>query len=559
MRRRGIPNVSIYKPKSRSTARHKWLVAYLANPDDLHRTVESVSTDYEVTRQYACELSRKLDRRRLGLITADDDKLAAAAAIPLADHITDFADWLIARGVTEKQSGEVKSRLTKLAEWCEFHRLGELSASKVQSGVNDWRDENGRAAETCNKYLKAAKQFSKWASSKAERKITEHVFSDLTSYNVEADRRHVRRSLTGDELAALLAATERGEVWVRDGRRMSGPDRRILYTLAAYTGLRRSELASLTPESFDLGERTPTVTVDAAHSKHRRTDVLFVRADVAALLRPWLDTKAAGKRIFAVPDKAFLMLYADMAAAGVAISTTSGIADFHSLRHTFGTILAASGAPITVLRELMRHTDIRLTMRYVHPTLHDQVKALDGLPGLAQPRQQQQLRATGTYGGAAPDSAAPGAENETGPLKKRAGFNRKGVSNAALTECSRQVSNLQPSASEADATTPPPSDAQVPAAARLCNHENPIGASARSGPSGTPGDEQGRPENAERCATRLPGSDAPPPTSVYGTDAAITPAAPAAPLDLDEIRAAYEQLGRLLGKAPPPPVTEDED
>jgi hypothetical protein len=30
-------------------------------------------------------------------------------------------------------------------------------------------------------------------------------------------------------------------------------------------------------------------------------------------------------------------------------------------------------------------------------------------------------------------------------------------------------------------------------------------------------------------------------------------------LDLDEIRAAYEQLGRLLGKAPPPPVTEDED
>lgn len=64
-----------------------------------------------------------------------------------------------------------------------------------------------------------------------------------------------------------------------------GPESRAhLYTMALFTGLRRKELASLTPSSFDLKSPLPTLTVAAACSKHRRRDVLPVHAELAQSL-----------------------------------------------------------------------------------------------------------------------------------------------------------------------------------------------------------------------------------------------------------------------------------
>ncbi|MBR6162630.1 site-specific integrase [bacterium] len=39
---------------------------------------------------------------------------------------------------------------------------------------------------------------------------------------------------------------------------------------------------------------------------------------------------------------------------------------FHDLRHTVGTRLAKAGVPINVIKEIMAHSDIQTTMRYVH-------------------------------------------------------------------------------------------------------------------------------------------------------------------------------------------------
>jgi hypothetical protein len=46
----------------------------------------------------------------------------------------------------------------------------------------------------------------------------------------------------------------------------------------------------------------------------------------------------------------------------------AGLEDFtfHDLRHTFGTRLAASGADVVKIRELMGHASITTTMRYMH-------------------------------------------------------------------------------------------------------------------------------------------------------------------------------------------------
>src|SRR5271155_3997636 len=54
------------------------------------------------------------------------------------------------------------------------------------------------------------------------------------------------------------------------------------------TGLRAGELRSLTPDSFNLTSQSPTVTVEACYSKHRRKDVLPLHPDMVPRLRQWL-------------------------------------------------------------------------------------------------------------------------------------------------------------------------------------------------------------------------------------------------------------------------------
>jgi integrase len=70
----------------------------------------------------------------------------------------------------------------------------------------------------------------------------------------------------------------------------------MLYLVSVYTDLPASELASLTPESFDLGDR-PTVTVLAAYSKRRRENVLPLHPDVVRRFRPWLADRRPGERL----------------------------------------------------------------------------------------------------------------------------------------------------------------------------------------------------------------------------------------------------------------------
>ena len=95
------------------------------------------------------------------------------------------------------------------------------------------------------------------------------------------------------------------------------------------------------------------------------------------------------------------MFRADLEAAGIPYVNESGLyADFHCLRHTTGSFLAASGANPKVAQEIMRHSDINLTMsRYSHVYKGQTSAAIENLPDLSKPSaQSQKAIATGTNG-----------------------------------------------------------------------------------------------------------------------------------------------------------------
>jgi len=172
----------------------------------------------------------------------------------------------------------------------------------------------------------------------------------------------------------------------RVGRKfgMSGHQRTMLYQLAIETGLRANELRSLTVGSFDF--KNNIVTVEAAYNKHRRQDKLPLKPGTAAELKKLFANKMPNTQAFNVPNKPIKLLKPDLEAAGIEYVDDAGLyADFHSLRHTTGTLLALSGA------HPMRHSDINLTMsRYTHIFRSQESEAIAKLPDLSQ------RKATGT-------------------------------------------------------------------------------------------------------------------------------------------------------------------
>ena len=201
----------------------------------------------------------------------------------------------------------------------------------------------------------------------------------LMRLNNEVDVRHQRRALSADEVVRLLESARTSNRRIQG---YSGELRARSYLFSYMTGLRRKEMASLTPASFQLDAEPVTVTVEAACSKHRRRDVLPLHPDLAAEICGWIVGLETDARLFPNLDrkKTWLMVKLDLERVGIRYETAEGVADFHAAgRHTHVTELFRSGASPTQVRELARHSDIRMTMRYTHVGLAEQAKALAGL------------------------------------------------------------------------------------------------------------------------------------------------------------------------------------
>ena len=215
----------------------------------------------------------------------------------------------------------------------------------------------------------------------------------LQSINVKADRRHDRRSLEPDEIRLLLETTQ--DQPKRFG--MTGYERALLYRLTVETGLRREELESLKKSSLNFD--TCTVTVEPGYTKNKKIAILPLRKDTAAELQVFLSSKMPTTKAFKVPVKTADMLKEDLAAASIPYVDDAGrFADFHSLRHSTGSLLAAAGVHPKVIQAIMRHSDINLTMsRYTHLFRGQESEAVAKLPDLSLPsKKKQRVVATGT-------------------------------------------------------------------------------------------------------------------------------------------------------------------
>jgi excisionase family DNA binding protein len=428
----------------------KWYGRYVDGAGRLQRVPLSESKD--TARRMLAKLAGDAQLASVGIV----DPFAEHRRRLLVDHLEDFGRYLRDKGNTADHVSKTVSRCRAVIEGCKFLYSDDLQPSAVVAFVAGLRDKDRRpelppglefftfreAAEilgvrvdsvwrmikrgqlqcrgpkqeggrrrrflradleeclaggrchlrapgiaTSNHYLTAIKQFSKWLV--FDRRTGTDPLVCLSRQNADVDVRRPRRALKEDLFSRFVEATAGGASF----RGIAGPDRLVLYTLAANTGFRAGELASLTPRSFALDATPPTVTVQAGYSKHRREDVQPLRADVADLMRQYLVGRPADKPVWpgTWSKVAAEMLRLDLDAAGIPYQDDSGrYFDFHALRGQFISLLAARGVHPKVAQTLARHSTITLTMDYyTHLDVFDVSGALDKLPGVTPPRKPE--------------------------------------------------------------------------------------------------------------------------------------------------------------------------
>lgn len=341
------------------------------------------------------EIVKEIEQRRAGVTSP----FTAGVRKPLREHLTDFEQVQRSRGNKKTHYQAVVARCRAIIVGCGFVKAGDIAASKIQNFLASLRTSHKArqkpaketppdalpplvSAQTRAFYLTAFKAFCRWMV--LDRRMPDNPVAHLQPRSTAADRRHDRAVLSSEDLAKLIAAAKKGQ----PVHNLTGTDRAMLYLVAAYTGLRAHELASLTPASFKLDCARPTLTVQAGYSKHGETDVLPVHPDLIAVLPEWMRFRPADEPLW--PSKWYLhaarMMRVDLAVAKVPYKTADGrFHDFHSLRHTHGTALGGADVPLRDHMRLMRHSDPRLTMRYCHAELVDQARSLGKLPSLPPP------------------------------------------------------------------------------------------------------------------------------------------------------------------------------
>ncbi len=354
-----------HRPNGPWTA--KWLGA------DAKWKTKGGFTTKAAAKDYALHQQQEAAKVRAGINDPKAQARREAELRAVADHVEDYRRSLIAKGDTAKHADHTAGVLRRLLADAGADRLSGLAPDRIQEALGRLRAV--KSARTCNHALGAVKAFAAWLHDAGRLAEVPRGLRKLGKYNEEADRKRVRRALTPEQLERLIAAAESGPRFVR----LEGPDRAMLYRLAAGIGFRANELRTLTPEAFRVDGDDPSVVVRAAYAKNGREAVQPIRRELADRLRPWLAGKAPGVPVLAVPEKTAEMLRGDLLLAGIPYETNEGTADFHSIRSAFITAMIRSGADPATVQKLARHSTVVLTLeRYTKTGRADLRKALEG-------------------------------------------------------------------------------------------------------------------------------------------------------------------------------------
>lgn len=319
--------------------------------------------DKSAAKHVANEVDKRADMARAGLIPISKVFEVQGVAghvskqrMTIPDAIEAYHRSMVASGL--RSADKFKQTITRICQEANWRYVTDISTKSIEAYLT--AESETKANQSINTALQRISAFCHYL--KRDGIIADVPTEGIKRRNPAEGRRHVRRSLSLDEVRQLTAAA------TRDG--VKGQTRALIYRLICCTGMRRDEVESLTPKMLQNDD----IRMPAEHCKNKREAVFPLPAEVASALREHIMRMriADDKSIFGCLHNLPARMRKDLAEARIAYEVDGRVIDVHALRGTYGTLLAAAGVPLAVVQKLMRHSDPRLTSNtYLDPAQLD--------------------------------------------------------------------------------------------------------------------------------------------------------------------------------------------
>jgi len=238
---------------------------------------------------------------------------------------------------------------------------------------------------TKRNYYKHLKVFFKWLN---EQKIIDENPCDSVVPPKKKDKL-VDKIFSEEELGIIFDAFKEHHKMCKENRHIVQKSLRQdwfipMITTAYYTGLRRKEITNLKWHQVDLKNREISVT----DTKNGRERTVVVFDNVRKTLKNWLKQSGNPKKGYVFPSpkshqKKQVALPGDYVSKVfkkyVKKTDLKESIHFHGLRHSCATFMIRKGFDVTMVKEMLGHKSIEVTMRYVSLCVKDRMNRAEEL------------------------------------------------------------------------------------------------------------------------------------------------------------------------------------
>jgi integrase len=289
-----------------------------------------------------------------------------------------WIDSPLRRNPSEQMIRAYKIYWNRFAKWAQQHDI-EYVHETTPTNAQDFCAElwkSGISPNTYNKYVKFLKGAFDVLREKAG--LVLNIWSDIPTMRLETKS---KRDLTSDELAKVCG-TATGNL-------------RYLFAVGLYTGMRLGDACNLKWENIDfrrkLIEIVPSKT--KRQNKKLRLPIHPVLGSLLRELKKKSKTEYLFQEEFELYSKhpAYVSRKIQQHFRNCGIETNEDTGDgqrrnritrvgFHSLRHSFVSLCAASGVPQVAIQELVGHGSPTMTAVYSHSNDKQKASAIAALP-----------------------------------------------------------------------------------------------------------------------------------------------------------------------------------
>ena len=255
----------------------------------------------------------------------------------------------LSRKSYKREQGIVKNHVGRLLDM-DIHVITEERVSQYKTRR---LEEKGGSPDTVHKELR----------------VLSHIFSKAVDYG-KASRNPVDKVELPKQAPGRVRYLSREEMhaWL-NVLKVLPEQMRPIVSLMQHTALRRGEAVRLLWADIDLDHELLIVRKD----KRGKAKILPLSSPALGILKA---QPRINELVFPCVNEDYLTQCFHQATRAAGIINFR----FHDLRHNFASHLAMAGTDILTLRDLLGHSDTRMTSRYSHLTAAHLKRAVDKLP-----------------------------------------------------------------------------------------------------------------------------------------------------------------------------------